>query len=45
MEGFHAMRTLLPSLLSLAFICVLVPQAVFPQQLTGTLIGTIKDEQ
>jgi hypothetical protein len=39
------MRTRLPSMLALAFICVLVPQAVFPQQLNGTLIGTLKDEQ
>src|SRR5688572_4559395 len=45
MEEFYAMRKRLPSMPALALICVLVPQAAFPQQLTGTLIGTIKDEQ
>ena len=39
------MRKLFPLMPALAFICVLVPQVAFPQQLTGTLIGTIKDEQ
>src|SRR5688500_2570614 len=39
------MRTLSRSILALGLISVLVPHAAFPQQLTGTLIGTIKDQQ
>ena len=39
------MRKPLPLLLTLAVVSILVPVSAFPQQLTGTLIGTVKDEQ
>ncbi len=39
------MRQSMPVLFLLAVTCVLAPDAAFPQELTGTLIGTVRDEQ
>ncbi|MBI3049461.1 MAG: carboxypeptidase regulatory-like domain-containing protein [Acidobacteria bacterium] len=39
------MQKRVPLLLFSLFVCFLVPEPAFTQQLTGTLIGTVKDEQ